>query len=358
MLETWKIRVLKIQHRGPQDEVLSSQSIVRDGRFALADFARKLRIFKTRIASSNNSSQIEILKCGEGISISVPTSFGVRVNASESNPIESEIWSGKSSLAQRASFSWDRTPEQISIVFPNQSRVRIGASSLLALSLESPLAATVPLLLALGFHLIVGSLIALVPPSSPRPLHKIAVDLMPSKDMRRPLPQNKTSVSDRNSLASKTRSTKNLMNQFSLGKSRRLSSSNFAASETRSDAFADRSFRSSKSWGIDDELDAMKKKSLNLTESQVKAALQPAYRHLKECYEDLLIQDSSLKGQPQLKIDIAETGKISGVHLSLIGAKPQSLKKLQECFLAAYQRVQVPKPNRDFQVVHTLVLGY
>lgn len=151
-----------------------------------------------------------------------------------------------------------------------------------------------------------------------------------------------------------------LLNQWSVRKSIR-SADQVLKPQIFDQAFAKSSAGSSKlrSWNIENSIEDSKlQKPLNLTEQEIAEGLRRTNALLRECYNEVLIRDASLKGKPQIILDINEYGKIYTVNVVGLQAQNDSLAQLKTCFFKAYQTVVFRKPNQAFTVSQTMVLNF
>jgi len=95
---------------------------------------------------------------------------------------------------------------------------------------------------------------------------------------------------------------------------------------------------------------------LNLSAQQVSAIIEGVNYRLKECYDDILIRDSSLQGRPQIIIQVAKAGTVENLNLGSIQGNARSLQALSQCFKGVFQSVKFPQANQAFAVTQTLVL--
>lgn len=128
----------------------------------------------------------------------------------------------------------------------------------------------------------------------------------------------------------------------------------------RNEARAHRTSKNVGTWQLDDSdiQQTDRTKELNLSAVQLANALRPIIPSLKECYDDALIRDPGIKGDPRLWIDVNKNGSIVGVTVENLHAqRKESLPFLQNCFKKAYSKVKFPKrPNQAFIVTRTMVL--
>ena len=81
--------------------------------------------------------------------------------------------------------------------------------------------------------------------------------------------------------------------------------------------------------------------------------------YLQDCYDDVLIHDSSIKGRPKLILQIVKNqGTVEDLEITNLKAKSKSLKSLRRCFLDAYRHAQIPQANQNFYVTYTLVMNH
>jgi hypothetical protein len=124
-------------------------------------------------------------------------------------------------------------------------------------------------------------------------------------------------------------------------------------------AFSKQSGGALNSWALSTDIDDQKlEKPLNLSEEEISKALRAVSSELRECYNQVLIRDTELKGKPQLVVDINQSGRVQSVELLGLRAKDSSLSQLRNCFFAAYRQVALRKPNQSFIVTQTIVLDY
>ncbi|MDB5039055.1 MAG: hypothetical protein JWQ35_2583 [Bacteriovoracaceae bacterium] len=345
MFRSVNIEGVLIEHLGSQNEILSEQSLFRSGSFSLVALAHKFKLKRT--ADEVMSEEIRIKKTKSAFSVTIPSNFKMRSN-------DQEVWNGTNSSPLETSFTWKEIPRSLSIILPNQNKIRLSQKIVSIFSKDSPFRISAPLLGALTFHMISAALIVMTPSTPERKPLKFSVSLVQTQFPKQALNGNAES---NDTIVGRMNETKQLFKSFRVKKNKNHTVIAKNSPTQLDRAFSEKAGTFKTTWSIDDEI----KKSenpLNLSDAQVRAALQPAYAKLKECYEDVLIQDSSLKGEPQLRLDVNKAGKVSAVDLSYLNARASSLKNLKDCFLRAYQTVQLPKPNRDFQVIHTLVLNY
>jgi hypothetical protein len=297
-------------------------------------------------------TSIEVSTQKDFFQISLPASFGLKAEGQRLWPLSQTLdWA-----PEKISFSWKSAPEILAVELPNKQHIQITRFRIPLFSRESPIHFVAPLLGAFTFHMLVGALISLTPSTPERKYSKISVELVQPKISSRHVESSQLDPSDDGfGLRSKLNRTKALLSQFKLKK--KPANKGQADSKHEENVFSKRGEAFSKSWSLTKEIMRSDSKPLNLTDAQIQTALQKAYSKLKDCYEDLLIRDSSLQGQPELRIDVNALGKISDVHLFYLKAKPESLLDLRRCFAKAYAEIQMPKPNQDFQVIHTLVLS-
>lgn len=113
------------------------------------------------------------------------------------------------------------------------------------------------------------------------------------------------------------------------------------------------------SWSLDSQIDDDGlEKPLNLSDEEVAKALRSVSAELRECYNQVLIRDTTLKGKPQVVVDINTSGRVSGLQLVGLSARDASISQLRSCFLGAYRTVSLRKPNQAFVVTQTMVLEY
>lgn len=113
------------------------------------------------------------------------------------------------------------------------------------------------------------------------------------------------------------------------------------------------------SWSLDSEIDSDQlQKPLNLSDEVVAKALRSVSSELRECYNQVLIRDTTLKGKPQVVVDINLSGRVADLQLVGLTARDSSISQLRNCFLGAYRSVSLPKPNQSFVVTQTMVLEY
>ena len=97
-------------------------------------------------------------------------------------------------------------------------------------------------------------------------------------------------------------------------------------------------------------------KPLDISEEQVSIVFHKVTPRLKECYDDVLIRDSSLQGRPQLVVSVDAKGRVEGVSVRFISGKSSSLEILTSCFKQSFKSAQFPQANQSFAVTQTLVL--
>lgn len=344
--KNFKIKRLKIEQLGRMNEKLFDLSLFVRGRYALTNFSEK---FSIKRISRTSLESIQIETKANIFSLSLPANYKVLVDGDE-------IWNGLESGPSRFSLTWPKLPANLRILLPNQNQIRFSEIETPLFSKGSPIHWVAPSLGALTTHMLVVAALVLTPSLPERSPMKFSVDLIQSVKTQNSKTTSRSLSGEETLLASKN-AARRLLQDFKISKKSGMMK---AAGATQLDqAFSKKSENKFlKSWSIDQEIENLKENPLNLSDTQVRAALQPVYTKLKECYEDVLIHDSSLKGQPQVRIDVNQAGKIEAVNLAYLDAKASSLKSLKDCFYRAYQIVQLPKPNRDFQVVHTLVLNY
>lgn len=113
------------------------------------------------------------------------------------------------------------------------------------------------------------------------------------------------------------------------------------------------------SWQVSTSVDEDQlQKPLNLSDEEIARALRAVSVDLRECYNQVLIRDTTLKGKPQVILDISEAGRIQTLDLLGLNAQSSSITQLRACFLKAYEQVLLKKPNQPFVVTQTLVLSY
>lgn len=95
---------------------------------------------------------------------------------------------------------------------------------------------------------------------------------------------------------------------------------------------------------------------LNVSEQEIARLLGGVNQQLKECYDDALIQDSSLQGRPQVVISIAKAGNVEDVGLNYVKGSSKSLSVLTNCFRSTIRKLKFPEANQAFAVTKTIVL--
>jgi len=111
-------------------------------------------------------------------------------------------------------------------------------------------------------------------------------------------------------------------------------------------------------WADDLEAGEIEANDLNISAHEIQKSLQPFFSDLKDCYDDVLIRDSSFHGSPRLILRIGMDGRVSDIQIQEMNrSKAASVQMLKECFLGVLRRAQVPKPNQEFLVSRRMYLN-
>lgn len=97
---------------------------------------------------------------------------------------------------------------------------------------------------------------------------------------------------------------------------------------------------------------------LNISADEIRRALLSKETALQDCYNDVLIRDSSLQGRPQIVLDISQSGAVEAVSINYLTGRPQSLGELQQCFRKVLRSLRLPPANQAFAVTQTLILAH
>lgn len=94
----------------------------------------------------------------------------------------------------------------------------------------------------------------------------------------------------------------------------------------------------------------------DINAQQIADSLRPFQARLKECYNDALFLDSSLKGRANLMIRVKSAGRIESLEIQGLDGSPQSQDSLESCFHKVLSSARLPTASRDFAVSQYLVL--
>lgn len=222
-----------------------------------------------------------------------------------------------------------------------------------------------PLVLALSLHLICALLLILIPQSHrPQRLSSVSVDLIQTPVVRKIHNKPNSVSADENSNANSTtqaqkRVAQDLIRGLKVRQSAAVSrlKSGLGGKSFGTTRWTTNTQRALGTWSVNSD-DTESGDKFNLSEMQVSEAFERIHSKMRECYEDLLVKDPHLSGQPQLFVDINRAGHVSNLNIRFLKAQSTSLYYMKSCLMKAFQSLRLPeKPSTDFQVVHTLVLA-
>lgn len=111
-------------------------------------------------------------------------------------------------------------------------------------------------------------------------------------------------------------------------------------------------------WADDLETENFEMSDLNISAQEIQKNLQPYFADLKDCYDDVLIRDSSFQGSPRLILRIDISGKISEIQIQEMDrARASSVQMLKQCFSGVFSKLRIPKPNQEFLVSRRMYLN-
>jgi len=349
-----KFRGYHIEHRGPFGELLSVRTISHKGKFFIRNFSSKMKIHSSKASHFKFDDPFVFLN-GSDDSLSLEASSKAKISLKGE-----DLWEGSYHGPKRISFSWTEIPESIQIKFLNNEEVIISKCDRSISSVLAPRLGAALFLGVLVFHFLGGYLTN----------HLTFLDLNSRHQSKEILDISKISVGLANPTYAAGRSkisagekrrqrARSLLNSWSVGKP--LQDANQVLQPT----WQQRAFSRKLDLGQTSKwsLESKNEKSLNLTDSQIAKALEPIRPYLQDCYDDVLILDSNLRGRPQLVLQVTNDplrnrGQVENLTIENLPAKHNSLARLQKCFLLAYRRAQIPSPNQDFLVTYTLVLNH
>jgi hypothetical protein len=337
-------RTLRFKLLGDRNELLTEKHILSNGRYVLSKFCEKAtlcRVLKLPLQASASGLGLVLTKAN--FSISVPA--GCQVLAE-----------GHSTTAEaRLTLSWPQWPSNFTVIFPNKVQAVFEADRL-PLKFLWKRFTCFPLLGALLIHSVALGIFAQPAPIRITPLR---TEVRLAQNATAPAAAYGTDVAP-GTPSTKLAATRKLVDSFGLHGKTKRSNLGPSAKTSFDNAFKRApTSRNLASWQLDIDRDELHDTSLNLTDAEVKKAFEGISAKLKQCYEDVLIFDSTLKGVPLVRLLINVSGSIEDLDFFYLKSKDESRQALKKCFINAYRSVHFPKkPNRDFEVTHTVVLTY
>ncbi|MBN8556019.1 MAG: hypothetical protein J0L93_11280 [Deltaproteobacteria bacterium] len=334
--------------------MLSEKKLPAKGTFSIRNLHEKMQAASNLFLESDAPSGVQLKLEREKFLVSFPGDCSIYSG-------KRKIWAQSRESEARVSLSWVKPPRELAIIYPNQQRLQFDLEkSPFQFSLAQMVG--IFLLLAFCFHMgvIAFSAISIKLASkkeNSRKVLSVAFDV-PQMNSTRPT----SDVNSSNASAVKQMaSAKKLLDSWGVGKP--IKDANQVLKPSRFvNAFRQQDSTSTKfaTWSLDKkDVQTSRDNPLNITDSQIAEALRPAYTKLKECYDDALLQEKTLRGKPELLIDISTDGTVSSIDIRQLNASSSTLAQLKRCFADAYRNVQLSsKPNQDFSVKHTLVLDY
>lgn len=95
---------------------------------------------------------------------------------------------------------------------------------------------------------------------------------------------------------------------------------------------------------------------LNISSEEVRKLVNAIQPQLKTCYDDALVLDRELRGNPELHLSVSAKGRVDQTQIRNISGRPHAVAELQRCFEREFASVIFPKANQDFSVRQSLIL--
>ena|GEM_PF-4389239 len=361
---------LCVRQLGPHGELLEEQEIRKHGSYILGNWSRRFEI--QRGVKRHLSEQIKLNWKKRDFKLEIPSFLKLKEPALH---LSSELPPDLNCI----SFEWKKTPSRLQLLFPNKNLIEIEKSSFNAFSFSRLLNSfsNVGLMIIAG-HLLLGFFVLQslrfsaaeavkkqefqqrIDLSKLNPIHLVSKEDFYRSQRRRTAHPTKSLTPEHRQHAH----MRHLMRSWGVGGAIRSANQVLPKSKMedlfRNEARAHRTSKNVGTWQLDDSdiQQTDRTKELNLSAVQLANALRPIIPSLKECYDDALIRDPGIKGDPRLWIDVNKNGSIVGVTVENLHAqRKESLPFLQNCFKKAYSKVKFPKrPNQAFIVTRTMVL--
>lgn len=359
-----RLSVLKLNKSG---ESIAQTHTFQKGRYRLSGLNTELQSISALELSAPCDEKIEI----DWSSKKFELSLSPKVKLIENRKY---IWKAESEQSpQKVKFEWNQTPSDLQLSFPNGETFKIEVSRQLWKPSFS-LVFSVLLIAASCLHIMAGSLVTKAAKNSLQKVLQKKEELIDISKVEVRVLQKQEPTSRSKSLqpalsaeARKAKQMARLLKNWGVGKP--IKHANQKLPETAADKFFKSEFTKSSAdgpnqlnaWQLseDDYNFEDNLENLNISPTQIAAALSPVVPRLQECYEEVLLKDSSLSGNPKLWIDINEQGRVENVSIENLRAKKKnSVDYLQNCFQKAYRNIRMPKqPNQAFSVTRTLLLS-
>lgn len=345
-----------IQLISSKGDIVSETQIHGSGRYCIHGFDEGQLSVKPIFFGQASGIELQIER--NHFQLRYPTSLQLKLNHEDSSISTSEF--GMLEL------KWNKTPEILSLEAPNAYQLRIQKSKLPKQLISSQMKKAVSLLMVATAHLFLFGLVAFTADFEPKEpdvkLDKVQVSVVSLPDLSRQHSGVRKSAS---SLTAGELRAQRLMKAWNFSDRAR----NQAPSKEQIKQMMKRDLESFKlkSSPIISQSDGFEFRgspegttqsvALNLEPDYLAKTLKSANRDLERCFNDSLIQDRNLSGEPFLWIDFDENGRAVKVNVEgMKASKSDSVHKLESCFLSAYQKLKLKRPNQAFSVTRTLVL--
>lgn len=358
---------LSVQKLNKSGESIAETHAYRKGKYRLSGLNTKLQSISPLELSQHSDEHPEIDWSSQKFELSLSPNIKVIEN-------KKCIWKADSEQTpQKVKFQWKQIPSHLQLSFPNGEIFKIEVSRHLWKPSFS-LVFSVLVIAATCLHVLAGSVVTKAAKNS---LQKVLQKKEETVDISKvevrvlqgpqPVSQTKGSRPAPSTEARKAKQMARLLRNWGVGKP--IKHANQKLPETAADKFFKNEFEKN-STAASNQLNAWQLsaddfnfdenlKNLNISPTQIAAALSPVVPRLQECYEEVLLKDSSLSGNPKLWIDINEKGRVETVSIeNLRSKKESSVDYLQSCFQKAYRNIRMPtQPNQAFSVTRTLLLS-
>lgn len=360
-----KPRCIYVSLKGRQGEPLGHTELRGRGRFCLHQEFGRLQSHR-RFLKANDQALIGV--DSDQFEIQVPSTISVLVK-------DQAIWRAKDKNSpSNIAFSWISLPRNLKLQLENGLELTFDEQIYNPIAFGWKMKFVSALVLAFGFHLgaaqfaawaAKNSMTAALHTQNVPDIRQVQVGLAraptPSIAKRaEALKRSPALTADQR----RQRRARQLLNQWGVGKPLESADEALPAKTQAKDFFSE-SFAQAETahtnsvleFDFDDQsLQAVP--DLNIESQMIAKLLKPSLPKLQDCYDEILLRDSSLTGNPKLWIDFDIHGRVEAVDIeNLKSKKKETIRYLSRCFRGVYQNLQLPKkPNQAFSVTRTLIL--